>query len=474
MPVAISIAKKGNKPSSFYLMPIAFASLFGGMTTLIGTPPNIIISMFRSDQYGEPFGMFSFAPVGIVLALAGVLFISLLGWRLLPKRLSHKSGTASFNINDYITELIVTVDSGINGVTIAELIALSNADIQILGLVREKKRIHAPEDDEVLTLNDIIIVEGDAESFKEFVRDTRLQLNSGRKFRKDAEGSERISFAEAVVMADSPLIGQTASGLNIRSRFGVNLVAVSRKEERIHRRLGKVIFRNGDVVMLQGREHMIFDAVNSMGCLPLARRDVKIGFKTKIPLSLAIFSASIIAIITGLVPIHIAFPLAAVCMVLSGILPIKDMYKSIDWPVIILLGAMLPVGAALETTGGAGLIAEKMLQFSKNFSPSATLTLLISATMLLSGIINNAATVVLMAPVAVGIANGMGYSSDPFLMTIAIGASSSFLTPIGHQSNTLVMGPGGYRFVDYIIMGLPVSVITILISVPLILYFWPV
>ena len=473
MPVAINIARKSGNSPSFYLMPIAFASLFGGLMTLIGTPPNIIISTFRESASGEPFGMFAFAPVGSLLTLAGVILISLIGWRLLPGRVSGKSRDDSFNIDDYITEMVVQEGSAVKGMSLGELSRFSKADIQILGLVRSNIRMHAPDDDEVLHVNDILIIEGDASSFREFIDQTGVKLTEGKKIRKDAVGSEHIAFAEAVVMADSPLAGQTSAGMKLRSRYGINLVAVSRKEEKIHRRLGKVIFRNGDVVMFQGREHLLWETVTSLGCLPLAKREVSLTSEKKVILSLGIFAASILLIVTGLLPVHISFPLAAMALVIAKVLPLKDMYTSIDWPVIILLGAMLPVGEALETTGGAAIIADSILNFAGDFTPQFTLTVLIVVTMLLSGVINNAATVVLMAPVAIGIANGMNFSADPFLMTVAIGASASFLTPIGHQSNTLVMGPGGYRFTDYLRLGFPVSVLVVLIAVPLILYFWP-
>ncbi len=473
MPVAINIARKSGNSPSFYLMPIAFASLFGGLMTLIGAPPNIIISTFRESASGEPFGMFAFAPVGSLLTLAGVILISLIGWRLLPGRVSGKSRDDSFNIDDYITEMVVQEGSAVKGMSLGELSRFSKADIQILGLVRSNIRMHAPDDDEVLHVNDILIIEGDASSFREFIDQTGVKLTEGKKFRKDAVGSEHIAFAEAVVMADSPLAGQTSAGMKLRSRYGINLVAVSRKEEKIHRRLGKVIFRNGDVVMFQGREHLLWETVTSLGCLPLAKREVSLTSEKKVILSLGIFAASILLIVTGLLPVQISFPLAAMALVIAKVLPLKDMYTSIDWPVIILLGAMLPVGEALETTGGAAIIADSILNFAGDFIPQFTLTVLIVVTMLLSGVINNAATVVLMAPVAIGIANGMNFSADPFLMTVAIGASASFLTPIGHQSNTLVMGPGGYRFTDYLRLGFPVSVLVVLIAVPLILYFWP-
>lgn len=473
MPVAIHMARKSGNPPSYILMPIAFASLLGGMSTLIGTPPNIIIASFRGGEFGEPFGMFDFSPVGGVIAIAGIAFITLLGWRLLPRRAAQKSDSELFDVDDYITEVEVKKDSRVVSKSVAEIAEISKTDVAVLGLVREGKRIHAPDPDELLLPGDVIIVEADAEELKTFVKDTKTTLVGGKKFRKDAKGSEKIAITEAVVMSDSPLAGKTASSMRMRSRYGINLLAVARRERKMHKRLDHVTFRAGDVLLLQGREHMLFDTITSMGCLPLAGRDLRIGYRTRIPLALGIFAAAIVTVLTGLLPVQIAFGIAAVIMVLSGILPLKEFYNSIDWPVIILLGAMIPVGNALETSGGAGLIAKKLLNVGDTFPPWFILTVILVVTMFLSDIINNAATVVLMAPIAIGVASGLGFSADPFLMAVAVGGSCAFLTPIGHQSNTLVMGPGGYKFADYWRMGLPLEVIIVVVGVPMILMFWP-
>lgn len=473
MPIAVHMARQSGYPPSYALMPIAFASLLGGMTTLIGTPPNIIIATFRADELGEAFGMFDFSPVGAAVAVAGILFISLIGWRFLPKRTAEKSEQDLFKIDEYITELKVGKDSKLKGTTLGELKNMSKADVQILGLVRRKKRIHAPDASEELQIADIIILETDTEDMKTFLNDTGLELASGKQFRKDAKGSKDIAVSEAIVMADSPLIGQTASGMRMRTRFGVNLLAVARRGKKIHSRLDRIAFRAGDVLLLQGRVHMIKDIVTTIGCLPLAQRGLRIGYKKKISLSLAVFAASIVLVVTGLLPVQVAFAMAAVVMVLSGMLPLKQMYATVDWPVIVLLGAMIPVGTAMETSGGANSIAGQILHLGSRIPLWAVVTLILVVTMFLSDIINNAATVVLMAPIGISLAHGLGVSVDPFLMAIAVGGSCAFLTPIGHQANTLVMGPGGYRFGDYWRMGLPLEILIVLVGVPMILVFWP-
>ncbi|MFN6946109.1 MAG: SLC13 family permease [Cytophagaceae bacterium] len=473
MPIAIHMARKSSRPPSLYLMPIAFASLLGGMTTLIGTPPNIIIATFRADETGVPFGMFDFSPVGVVLTIAGLAFITLLGWRIIPKRAAKKSDKELFHIEDYITEVKVVKDSKIKGICIAELASITKSDIQVLGLIRNKRRIHAPGSDTVFQLNDIIIIETEADELKVFIDDTGAELVGNKKIRKDAEGSDKIDVAEAIVMNDSLLINNTASSLRIRNRYGINLLAVARGERKLHKRLDHLIFQTGDVLLLQGREHILHETITSIGCLPLAKRELRLGYKTKIPMALGIFATAIILVVANILPVQVAFTIAAIAMVLSKVLPLKEFYPSIDWPVIVLLGAMIPVGTALETSGGAELIANAVLNIGNSLQPWAILAIVLTVTMLLSSVINNAATVVLMAPIAISVANGLGFSVDPFLMSVAVGGSCAFLTPIGHQSNTLVMGPGGYKFTDYTIMGLPLTIIIIVLSVPLIMWAWP-
>jgi len=473
MPIAIHLARKSGNPPSYILMPVAFASLLGGMTTLIGTPPNIIIAAFRETEKGEAFGMFDFTSVGVVVTIAGVLFISLVGWRLLPKRPVQKSDKELFEIDDYITEVEVKPNSKIINKNLHDIFKISSADVQVLGIIRNNTRIHAPSAGEILRVKDILIIETDADSLKLFTEETGVGLVGDEKLRLKAEGSDSIFITEAVVMSDSHIIGKSPTSLRLRDTYRVNLLAVARREKKIQRRLGDVIFQSGDVLLLQGRESMIFNIITELGCLPLARRGLRIGFKTNILLALSIFIASIITVVSGLLPVEIAFSIAALTMVLTGVLPVKHVYTAIDWPVIILLGAMLPVGAALETSGGAHMIANSVLNAGQNMSPWLILSILLTLTMLLSSVINNAATVVLMAPIALSMARGLGYAADPFLMTIAIGASAAFLTPVGHQSNTLVMGPGGYKFSDYIRMGIPMTIIMIIAGIPAILYFWP-
>jgi len=472
MPVAIKISRKNNHPPSYLLMPLAFSSILGGMMTLIGTPPNIIIATFRSNSIGTAFKMFDFMPVGLLVTITGIAFVSLLGWRLLPRRKGKDEPAELFHIDDYITEVRVLRNSNLRGKTIAEIQKIKDFDISILGLIRNKKRIHTPDLSEELKVNDILILEADSENMKEFVDISGFRLLGGKQFRKDAIGSKNISNKEVIVISGSKILGKTAAELNLRSRYGINLLAVARGDEQIRQRLGHIKFQVGDVLLLQGRTQVLDETISNIGCIPLEERGLRIGYQKRIILSLAIFVTAIIITAMDILDVSVSFSIAALLLVLTGVIPFRDVYKDIDWAIIILLGAMIPVGTALEISGGAHTIADIIQSVGTGLPVWMMLTTIMVITMFLSNIINNAATAVLMAPIGIIIAQNAGFSIDPFLMTIAVGASSPFLTPIGHQSNTLVMAPGGYKFYDYWRMGLPLQILIIITSIPMIMFIW--
>lgn len=473
LPVVLELARTKQLRASALLMPIAFASLLGGMTTLIGTPPNIIVSSFREQTGAEPFGMFDFSPVGVGVAVVGVIFISLLGWRLIPDRRGRASLTNLFEIENYVTEVRIPESSKLVGKSLRDIPDFSRAETIIIGLVRNRERRLEPSARTIIRAGDILILSSDTENIKKLVEDAGLELVGSEKIGHSDLESEDISLVEAVIMPNSMMLGGTAKSLNLRAAYGVNLLAVSRQGQMIRRRLDRIRFRNGDVLLLQLHSEMLKETVETLGCLPLAGRGLRISATRKMVTALLIFSAALLAAAFGLVPVQVSFVAAAVLMVMMKILTLAEAYQSIDWPIIILLGAMIPVGEALETTGGAQMIANSLLSLSGIIPVAGTLVIALVATMFLSDLVNNAAAVVLMAPIGIHVAEGMGVSVDPFLIAIAIGASCAFLTPIGHQSNTLVMGPGGYKFGDYWRMGLILEILVVVIAIPLILIFWP-
>lgn len=474
MPVAIRMARKNEISPSLFLMPLAFGSLLGGLITQVGTPPNIIISIFREETAaGAPFRMFDFAPVGAGIALAGVLFILLIGWRLIPRRKGQLSREELFEIDNYIAELLVPKKSSLTGKRLRDLEEATEGDITVIGHQRDGQKFPAPSPHRTFKEGDTLIVRASAEDLQELLDATGLELEESGKFDRETLSSDEVALMEATITRGSVMEGRTVRSLNLRSRYGVNMLGLARQGGQLRSKPDKVKLRVGDVLLLQGPVEILEEVLPTLGLLPLVERGLRVGQPRRVAMGVLIFGTSLVLAATGVLAIQVAFTAAALVMILVGLLSLREIYESVDWPVIVLLGAMIPVSQALETTGAANLIAGSILSISGNSAAWITLTIVLVGTMFLSDLVNNAAAAVLMAPIAIGIANGMDASADPFLMSVAVGASCAFLTPIGHQSNTLVMGPGGYKFSDYWRMGLPLEIIIVLVGVPLIMLVWP-
>ena len=476
MPLAVRAANTARRPYSPYLMPLSFASLLGGLTTLVGTPPNIIISTFREEEVGDAFRMFDFTPVGAAVAVCGVAFISLVGWRLIPSRRPQTSLSDAIDISGYIVEVRVTRDSRFVGKFVRDLEELVSEDVAIVGLIRGETGYGAPSSYQIIDVDDVFIVEVAPEDLRTFMTQTGFALEIFRDLRSDmvqTVEAEDVKLLEAVVMRNGLADGNTVRDLHMHTAFGVNLLGISRRGIRLVPRLNRVVLQVGDVLLLQGRTEVVQAALPQLGLLPLAQRELGVGQQSRLLIPITTFAAALLLTIFGIVPIHISLPSAVVVLLVSRFLSLQAAYQAVNWPIIILLGAMIPVGEALETTGGALRIASLVADLGESLPPWTMVAVVLVITMLLSDWINNATAVILMAPVGLGVAAAIGAAADPFLMAVAIGGSSAFLSPIGHQSNTIVMGPGGYHFGDYWRMGLPLDIIIIAVSTPLIVWFWP-
>lgn len=474
LPMAIQSARKAGRSPSELLMPLAFGSLLGGLITLIGTPPNILISAVRRDFTGEGFAMFDFAPVGLGIAAVGALFV-IFGWRLIPRgRRGAASPEESFKIEDYLTEVQVPAGTPLVGKSLADLQALAEGDVTVLALIREESRRLVPSPRMKIEADDVIVLETDPAALKKVIDSGKVKMVGSEAISAEHVRSEEVGVVEAVVTAESLLVGWSPSAVSLRGRHGVNLLAIRRSGRRVDERLSRVRFEAGDVVVLQGNLERMSDTLENIGCLPLADRKLKLGAPARMFLPMLLLAVAVTLTSAGLVPASVAFVGAVLAIAALRLLPLPDLYSSIDWPVVVLLGAMIPVTQALQTTGGTDLIASAIAGIGGSVSSMMLIGLVMVATMLVTPILNNAATVLLMGPIAATLARQLGYEIDPFLMAVAVGASCDFLTPIGHQSNTLVMGPGGYRFSDYWRLGLPVSILVVVVGVPLISLVWPV
>ncbi len=474
MPVDIQTARKAGRAPGLSLMPLSFATILGGMVTLIGTPPNIIIATIREDTLGAPFRMFDFAPVGGAAALAGLAFVALIGWRLIPQRDTHQAGDPMEDYAAYIAELTVPDGSALIGQRLGELTETAEKnDVAILGLVRDGTRLYGTGRTRVLAAQDALVLEATPDALDEFRAALSLDFaDNKREAQLHAEG-EGVSLIEVVVTDSSRLVGRTAQAVGLAWRQRAVLMGISRRGKSFRSQLRKTPIRTGDILLMLVPQGSEADVTDWLGCLPLADRGLAVTQDKKVWLAIGIFAAAVIAASLGWVYLPVALGLVVVAFVLARIVPLTEVYTHIEWPVVVLLGSMIPLGAALESSGGTELIAGALVGLTEGLAPWMILTVLMVVTMTLSDVLNNTATTIVAAPVGIQMAQTLQVNPDPFLMAVAVAASSAFLTPIGHKNNTLILGPGGYGFGDYWRMGLPLEIIVVAVSIPAILIVWP-
>lgn len=513
MPVAIQLAKRLDLPPGRILMPLAFGTILGGMTTMIGTPPNLIVSSFRTQSGAGGFGMFDFTPVGLAVALSGVAFVAIAGWRLVPMR--KQTGIEGFETGAYVTEVRVSADSKAAGMSLRELeTVLDEHAAQVIGIVRNEKYLTTSRTGFKILANDILIIEAEAEALPHILSNLGLSLEEADTQHSDKEKSQRrtensqqnnniisnnevlgavksdkaekeeeeeeessqedeIILMEFVVRPESAISGRSAADMRLRTRYGLNLLAVSREGSRAKTRLRTLKIRPGDLLLLQGTAEVLAEFAADFGCVPLANRELHIPDKRKALVAGGIMAAAVSGAAFGLLPAAISFAIGVLASMALHIVPPRTVYEAIDWPVIVLLGALIPVAGVLDSTGMADLVARFMIDNIVQGHAIMGLVLILVITMFLSDLMNNAATAAVMCPIAIGTATALGVNPDSFLMAVAIGASCAFLTPIGHQNNTLILGPGGFRFGDYWQLGLPLEILVVIVSIPLLLIFWP-
>ena len=474
MPVDIQTAHKAKRAVGLSLMPLSFATILGGMVTLIGTPPNIIIAAIREQELGEPFKMFDFAPVGGVAALAGLLFVSLVGWRLIPQRDAKTKSEGFGDIGQFIAELTVPEGSKYIDQRLQSLYGTAEKnDVAILGLLRDGKKRYGTAATTELKAGDALILEATPEALDEFR--TAVQLDFSDTARQDilTTDSGGLTMLECVVSDTARVNGRSAQAVGLAWRQRSVLMGISRQGKRITKQLRKTILRPGDILLILVPQETADDVISWLGCLPLADRGLQVTADHKVWLAIGLFVVAVFAASVGLVYLPIALGFVVIAYVLTGIIPLHQLYSHIEWPVVVLLGSMIPLGAALQSSGGTELIATTLVDLTQGMAPWAILTILMVATMTLSDVLNNTATTIVAAPISIQMAQSLGVNPDPFLMAVAISASAAFLTPIGHKNNTLILGPGGYSFGDYWRLGLPLEILIVAVSIPAILVFWP-
>lgn len=501
MPVALQVANRFEIPPGRILMPLAFGTILGGMTTMIGTPPNLIVASFRAQQGGAGFTMFDFTPVGLAVALTGCVFV-LLAWRLVPAR--KQTDTEGFETGAYLTEARVTKESKIADKRLCDIEnEFDDSGSQIVAFIRNDVKIHAPHGGRVIRQGDILVLEAEVDSLGTLLSALDLELaesvtvDESAKTEQaqseqapsekvtasdDAEekaqeskpkNTEDIVLMELVVRPESTLQGRSATHIMLRSRYSLNLLAVSRDGSRSKSRIRNLRMQAGDLLLLQGTAESVYEFASDYGCVPLAKRELKIPDMKQAFFAATIMFAAVAGAAFGLLPAPISFALGVLASMVFKTVPPRSVYSVIDWPVIVLLAALIPVAGAMESTGTAELIASLLMEYIAQGNAVVALSMVLIITMLLSDLMNNAATAAVMCPIAIGAAMTLGVNVDSFLMAVAVGASCAFLTPIGHQNNTLILGPGGFKFSDYWRLGLPLEILVVAVALPLLMVFWP-
>ncbi|SPH18547.1 hypothetical protein DEA8626_02086 [Defluviimonas aquaemixtae] len=471
MPVEVASARKAGRSPGLSLMPLSFATILGGMVTLIGTPPNIIIATIRQDSLGESFGMFDFAPVGGVVALAGLAFVATIGWRLIPVR---EDAAADRETAAYVAELVVSEDSKLVGKTMGNLYEEGDkAGVMIMALVRDEKRYYNLARHTKIGTGDVILVEAEAEPLDELRAGLKLDFADHRRKHYLAAEKAGFTMVEAVVTTDSRIRGKTIESVGLIWRHRTALMGISRRGQKIKGPLRKARIRAGDILLLLAPAETADEVVDWLGGLPLAERGLTVTRQDHTWAAVGIFAVAVLAASLGLIDLPVALGAVVVGYVATGVLPLSEIYEHIEWPVIVLLGSMIPLGAALESSGGTELIAGGLTGLTAGAPAWVAILLLMIVTMSLSDVLNNTATAIVAGPVGIAMARSMEVSPDPFLMAVAVAASCAFLTPIGHKNNMLILGPGGYQFGDYWRMGLPLEMLVIAVGLPMILLIWP-
>ena len=470
MPIALQVARKSGTPASQLLMPMAFASLLGGLVTLVGTSPNVIVSSVRETILGEPYQFFDFAPVGLGICIAGFAFLAVAPFFIRINRSAPAGVEQAMESAHYVTELSVPEGSALAGQPCSELQKLAGADVTLVSIVSNgKRRKCSPE--AMLGEGDTIVVEGDQKDLEKFAAAAKLSL-TGERHREGKENTEQVRVVEGVIGQASRLAGRTVAQARLHEQFGLSVLAVSRGGSRIASELRAVRLRAGDIIIFKAMDSDMGAAFAELQILPLTERKVALGTKRFGFAPVALLGAAILAITMGWAPIQLAFMAAAVGVLLLRVMSVTEAYRAIDGSMLVLLAALIPLSQAIERTGGAALLAGPLSDLLQPMPSYLAVATLIVVGMAITPFLNNAATVLIVAPMAAVVAANLGVNPDAYLMAVAIGAACDFLTPIGHQCNTLVMGPGGYRFGDYWRLGLPLSIIVVLVATPLIVLVW--
>ena len=470
LPLTVSVCQKMEWHPAKFLMPLAFACILGGMNTLIGTPPNIIISEYAYQETGAGFNFFDFSKVGLAITICGILFVAFIGNKLIFLR-AIPSDEPLINMKGYMFEVEVNEGSSSAGLTLYKFKEQAGEDIEIMGIISETGSVKKVQNNMRIKEGQILVIKSPPDEIGKILNLFDFSIPDELHGIDEADLEE----IEVLISPGSRLIGRKYDFFQKLAFEELNLLGLWRKGTKYRTRLTRETFKAGDVLLLGVRDlddEEVKGKINHLGLMPIREREIEvISSRSRLLKGLVFFISSILAVAFGVLSPTISFLLCVLCFARIKIID-SNFYRSVEWPIIVMLAAMIPIGMAMQSTGLSGLIASSISNLAPNLGQAWILIIILVITMAVSDIINNAATAVIMAPISYEIALNFGYDVNAFLMVVAIGASCAFLTPIGHQCNTVVMGPGNYKFTDYWRMGLPLEILIVAIAIPMILFVW--
>lgn len=471
MPVVIRMAAKSGISPSRFLIPLSFGSLFGGVNTLIGTSTNILVSSIAYQHGLKSFGMFEMTPLGVIVLTTGIIYLMLTSWKLLPDRKKPDNLAEEFHLEDYITEIIVLPESKSANKEIRNSPLVRDLDLDIIEIHRGEKNKILPSPITIIMPGDVLRVRCNIEKLKELKTREGILLKTETSFSDLNLDSSRL--VEAVVTSGSRLRGRTIKNINFRDTFGATVLAIRHRGRLMRENMGNTIIIPGDVLLIEVkkdwlpelRRNSAFVIISEVA--PLKQRKGKI-----IPAVIILF-AVVLSAATGIFPVVTSAVIGSVLYILTGIITLEQAYRAVEWRVIFLLAGVLTLGIAMEKTGAAGMIASSLLTMIGDFGPAALVSAFFFLTLVFTNFISNNATAALIAPIAIITADSLGVNSRPFLMAVTFAASLSFATPVGYQTNTMIFGPGKYKFTDFVKIGLPLDIIIWLMASLLIPVIFP-
>jgi di/tricarboxylate transporter len=473
IPILLSVAHNNNISPSKLLMPLSFASIFGGVCTLIGTSTNILVSSI-AVQYGEPqLGMFEFTSLGLIFFIVGTLYMVLIGVKLIPGRRVEADLTESFRMNDYLTEIVILPEAKSVGKRLVESPLVTELDLDVIYVIRNGQRLLRPINTIVIEPYDVLRVRCDIHKIRQIQERVGVILKSNLKINQDEFAADDIILTEAIVAPNSELENQTLKSINFRNKFRATALALRHRGQLLQEGFATTRLNAGDALLIEVRKENYNYLKNNKNFVLVSDIEIPKYRKRKTIPALLIVVGVVASATIGIMPIMASALLGCILLVLVGCIKLDEAYQAIDWKVIFLLGGILSMGIALEKTGAALFIANALIESIGHLGPVAIIAVFYLMTSLLTESMSNNATAVLLTPIAISTANALGFDPRPFIIAIMFGASASFMTPVGYQTNTMIYSVGQYKFTDFLKVGTPLNVIFWLIASLLIPFFFP-